>query len=304
MRTEHFVYFVTVAKEGSFSKAARKLFLSEPTLNKNITSFENELGFKLFARSKRRLTLTPEGERFLPLAEKISLTIDESIATVREASNRKKPQLRINHIALDSDATFANAISHLNRIMPSTEIVIREGDPKNYKERLLSDTRDTDIEFTILNGIGLIPSSLDYRVMRPLNETIVVPECHPIASKQSVSFSDLNGKRLVFSSPLPNEAHLQLLRDIGGLPSGQIDYMFVNSISSALKLCDYHNHLMIKTNMYTVPEGYVAIPIETGFVSFLVALWRRGDGNAALSKFISFIDQVLAFDDDNREPQE
>lgn len=294
MRTEHFVYFTVVAREGSFSKAARKLFLSEPTLNKNITSFEGELGFKLFTRSKRRLALTPEGERFLPLAEKVSLTIDESIAAVRDIANRKELQLRINHVALDSDSVFTSALERLTEIMPSAEIAIYEADPKNYRERLLSSTRDTDIEFTVLNGTGSLPTSLEYRIIRPIGETIVVPECHPLANKQSVSFADLNGKRLVFSSSLPNEAHLQLLKDIENFMNGHIDCMFVNSISSALKLCDFHNHLMVKTSMYTVPEGYTAIPIETGFTSFLVALWRQENPNAVLNKFVALIDQALA----------
>lgn len=295
MRTEHFKYFAVVAKEGSFSKAARKLYLSEPTLNKNITSFEAELGFKLFVRSKRCLLLTPEGEQFLPMAEKISETIEESVASIREAASRKEFQLRVNHVALDSDDVFNEALLQLMKLSPRIELVLCEGDPKSYRERLLGSTRDTDIEFTVLNGVGMIPPSLDYRVIHGIRETIVVPKSHPLANKASATFSDIGGRRLVFSSAFPNEAHLQLIKDIEGYSStnGSIEYMFVNSISSALRLCDYYDHCMVKTNMYTVPDGYVAIPLETSFTSTLCALWNKANPSTTLRRFVEILDKTL-----------
>lgn len=297
MRTEHFKYFIAVAKEGSFSKASRAVYLSEPTLNKNITAFEAELGFKLFVRSKRCLELTDEGRMFLPMAEEIVKTIDNDVTTVRESANKKQSQLRVNHVALDSDSVFSDTFIRIAECNPVIDVVICEGDPRRYRERLLGGTRDTDIEFTILNGLDTLPASIDYRVIKDVHETIVVTKNSPLANKSRIDLADLRGKKLVFSSAMPNEAHQELIKQI---ETGEDtpDLMFVNSISSALKLCDFNNYCMVKTSMYTVPEGYVAVPLETGFASMLVALWNKNNPSMALACFVRALDSVLA----EREP--
>ena len=56
-------FFLTVAREESFSRAAETLFLSQPTLSRQIKDMEDELGVRLFTRTNRNVILTPEGQR-------------------------------------------------------------------------------------------------------------------------------------------------------------------------------------------------------------------------------------------------
>lgn len=70
MELRHLRYFITVAQEQSFTRAAEKLFTAQPSLSQQIKDLEQEVGVNLFERSSRKIQLTDEGKAFLIYAEK------------------------------------------------------------------------------------------------------------------------------------------------------------------------------------------------------------------------------------------
>lgn len=78
--------FVTTSMLGNISRASEALNLSQPALTRALQEMENQLGFSLFTRSTRRLTLTAEGGRFLPIAERLLHDLDEAVEMIREES--------------------------------------------------------------------------------------------------------------------------------------------------------------------------------------------------------------------------
>jgi DNA-binding transcriptional LysR family regulator len=78
--------FVAVAEEGSLSRAARRLRISQPPLTRQIHALEDELGVLLFARSSRGMRLLPAGQAFLARARVVLAEVDGAIAAARQAA--------------------------------------------------------------------------------------------------------------------------------------------------------------------------------------------------------------------------
>ena len=79
---EHYKVFYNVAKQGSITMAAHKLYISQPAVSKSIAQLEKELGIPLFEKNGRNTTLTRFGEEFLSCAEHTLSTLDEGITTL------------------------------------------------------------------------------------------------------------------------------------------------------------------------------------------------------------------------------
>lgn len=88
-------YFVAVADLGSVTKAASQVFVSQPSLTRQLVRLEEELGVQLFVRDRHRLRLAPAGERLLPLARDLIARADAASAAVHELSDSASTTLSV-----------------------------------------------------------------------------------------------------------------------------------------------------------------------------------------------------------------
>src|SRR5262245_49400609 len=88
-------YFLTVAEEGSITRAAEKLFVAQPSLSQRIRTFEQMLCFDLFDRSHGQFVLTPEGKAFLPIAKQLVETAMLAGVSVRNLQKGNSGTLRV-----------------------------------------------------------------------------------------------------------------------------------------------------------------------------------------------------------------
>ena len=84
MELRHIRYFLTLAEEKSFTRAAEKLLIAQPPLSRQIRDLEEELGTELFERSSRGVTLTEAGEKFRQYALQIEHLADQSVEAIKE----------------------------------------------------------------------------------------------------------------------------------------------------------------------------------------------------------------------------
>src|SRR5512146_1474607 len=99
MELRHLRYFVAVAEALSFTKAAGKLHLAQPSLTRQIHNLEEELGVRLLNRSKSRVALTEEGRAFLLDARRLLALASESIQAVQRLSRGESGQLNIGYVS-------------------------------------------------------------------------------------------------------------------------------------------------------------------------------------------------------------
>ncbi|HEY3481145.1 MAG TPA: LysR family transcriptional regulator, partial [Streptomyces sp.] len=95
METRQLEYFVAVAEELSFTRAAQRLFAVQSTVSAAVRALETELGVRLFDRSTRRVALSAAGAAFLPEAKAAIDALERARATVQEASEGLRGSLRI-----------------------------------------------------------------------------------------------------------------------------------------------------------------------------------------------------------------
>src|SRR5271163_1762298 len=99
MELRHLRYFVAVAEALSFTKAAEKLRLAQPSLTRQVRNLEDEIGVQLLDRSNNRVALTEEGRLFLSDSKKLLAMCAESVAAVQRVKRGENQDLKIGYVA-------------------------------------------------------------------------------------------------------------------------------------------------------------------------------------------------------------
>lgn len=122
MELRHLRYFVTVAKEQSFTKAADKLFTAQPSLSQQIKDLEQEVGLTLFDRSARNVRLTAEGEAFLPHAINAIESSKLAVAAARQIAQRKSNQIHIGFLNVAEIKLMPSILAEIKQRNPDLKI--------------------------------------------------------------------------------------------------------------------------------------------------------------------------------------
>lgn len=188
-------YFLTVAREASFSRAADALYMSQPTLSRQIRDLEEELGTTLFVRTNRNVTLTRDGMRLRRRAQEIVELMDR---TREEFENLDED--------ISGDVCIGSGETHAMRALARVAIDVRREHP-GVRYHLFSGNADDVTERLdrgLLDfGVVIDPADLHkYDFLRiPGSDSwgLLMPADHPLAAKESVSPGDLDGVPLLVS---------------------------------------------------------------------------------------------------------
>lgn len=133
-------YFVAIAEEGNITKAAERLFMSQPPLSRQLKLMENELGVTLFDRTnKKSISLTPQGRVFLKNAKKILYNMDEAITEVQEYGKNMTTRLSIGTTIYCSEIMLP-VLKEFREKHPFIIPEIHEGNISNLMDLLKNHT--------------------------------------------------------------------------------------------------------------------------------------------------------------------
>ncbi|MBB6271242.1 DNA-binding transcriptional LysR family regulator [Pedobacter cryoconitis] len=118
MELRHLLYFKTVAEELHFTKAAAKLFISQPPLSRQIKELEEELAVQLFTRDNKRVTLTDAGKYFKAEADTIFARLEESKSIVRQIHLSVSGELKIGYISSVYQSYLAEILKAMRKEFP------------------------------------------------------------------------------------------------------------------------------------------------------------------------------------------
>ena len=284
----HMRYFLVVAQELHFRKAAEKLFISQPGLSKQIKLVEEELGVVLFERNNRKVVLTKVGE-FLKEEFTVHLkTIANTLENAKLIQDGKKGALKIGYVGSAMQDVIPNLLIQFENKNPDILYDLREMDNSNQIEDLLAF--DLDIGFVRLERI---PEALESKVILKENFCLVLPENHPLDKH---NFKDLNQLKddsfILFDAKYSAsyyEKVMQIFDDCGFVPS--ISHNTIHS-SSIFKLVENAFGVSIVPESLAKKRGYKIKFINLDNVqqkTTLSVVWNNNNNNLILKNFLEFL---------------
>jgi DNA-binding transcriptional LysR family regulator len=179
-------YFVAVAEERHFGRAASRLRIAQPPLSRQIQELETELGFNLFVRSTRGVEITSAGKTLLIHAHKVFETVDHALQEARRAHRGETGRISV---AYPSSLAYSGIIDILRTFRskaPSVELVLRELAPQEQ----LAALREGSIDVGFLRGPFAEPM-LVFEVIRREPLAIILPPEHALAKRKRLPLSAL-----------------------------------------------------------------------------------------------------------------
>lgn len=202
-------YFLAVAEELHFGRAARRLHISQSPLSAQIQKLEEELGHRLFHRTTRQVTLTGLGKEFYPKAAEVLQGADELKSGLGHAAEGKTGELRLGFVSSASYALLPRAIRRFREVAPRVALHLEPLTSSEQAERL----RDGLLDLGIVRGADSAP---ELRTQEITAEEIIVclPEDHPLAGRTEVSAAELLDSPLVFFPPREMPGYAAEIRPI------------------------------------------------------------------------------------------
>lgn len=183
--------FLEVARCKNISEAAKRLYITQPALGRQLTAIERELNMQLMIRSNRGVRLTPAGIALQEELEKAMNHIKTGVSKAQQASYGYSGNLTIGLLEeLDIMDELVEVISYFELKFPNINVKFKRNSFKALVDGLYDGSLDAAISLSI-NFLGC--KDLDLRKIRPCTPAFAVPISHPLAQKETLNFSDFRG---------------------------------------------------------------------------------------------------------------
>jgi DNA-binding transcriptional LysR family regulator len=213
----HLRYFIAVAEELNFSRAAERLHMAQPPLSAAIRQLERELGVDLLIRTTREVTLTDAGRAFLDGARRTLAEADRAAEDAKRAEAGELGRLRIAY----SWSTRFETLPALGRAFrashPDVELLAQE----MWNARMAAAFANGSIDLA-LSLCPEIAAELELAPIRSEGLVALLPEAHPLASHEAIPLSALAGEEFVLFpreiAPRLHDAFMAIYRRAGFEP--------------------------------------------------------------------------------------
>jgi DNA-binding transcriptional LysR family regulator len=186
-------HFVAIADTGSFTKAAVRAAVSQPALSASVAKLEEELGVKLLHRTRKAITPTSAGRRFLTTARDV-LSACNRVKADLQATNIERP-LRIGVLRTLPTAHLARLVETFQRAIPETTIELYDGSSEELRERLLNRK-----VVACITSAGRPQPGTSSAVLVREGYGLVVGLRHRFATAKSISIDELQGEAFIVRS--------------------------------------------------------------------------------------------------------
>lgn len=185
-------YIYKIYEEKSFTEAAKKLFISQPSLSATVKKAEDELGFKIFDRSSTPLTITDEGRVYISAIEDIK-KIERNVRNyIENINNLNIGDISVSGAAFISSFILPEIIMEFSKRHPKIDIMFLESDSVNLQEKLLHEEIDILVDYDFDSKV------FEAKPLKKEYILLAVPKCHKINNilkQYALTVNDIKNKR-------------------------------------------------------------------------------------------------------------
>jgi DNA-binding transcriptional LysR family regulator len=185
-------YFVAVAEELSFSRAAVRLHMSQPPLSQHVKTLEDELGVMLLARTRREVKLTDAGRAFLRECHTLLAQAEIASNRVRQVASGGEGTLRLGMATYAIDHVLPAFHQRVHALSPNIQLVVSDMGSEEQVRAIALDRIDLGFVHARIPAAGLVR-----RQVRQEPFAMVMAKTHPLARKRGLALQDLAGEPMV-----------------------------------------------------------------------------------------------------------
>lgn len=282
-------YFIAAARYLNFTEASMNLYVSQPSLSKQITMLEEEIGVQIFLRTNRNVKLTPAGKVFLKEVSGIPEYIDMAIEKSRQSNFIENGEIKIGCLeAMDTSLFLTEVIKKNKQIYPNVNVFLERDSFKLLREKIINGTLDImfTLSFELDDSLG-IESEVVYKG----NGYIIMEASNPLANKDKLTLKDIKNENFVTlareESPKGYEGIVNLCKKNGFIPKIVKQLPNVESlllcVESGIGVALFDSSVRIHNN-----TNIRAIKIEDDFVN-VIMVWKKENTNIAVSLFTNSV---------------
>ncbi len=291
--SRHLRYFVAVAEELNFRRAADRLHLAQPALTRQITWLESAMRAQLLIRDKRHVALTPAGRVALEASKKILSELDDLIAKAQHAAQGLTGTLRVGFISYMAYGYLPMILRAFRAEHPNVEIELCELRVTQQLETLIEDRIDVAIMRPLHED-----SRVTTKVIARSSYVVALPTGHPLVASQSVQMKDLVAEEIITPPRAPgNSFHGRILRfcaDAGFVPAlvreASDSQAMLSLVSAGMGVSIVPDAM---TNLHTAGVHYRPIKGLNETADIALA-WAKDNKSELLKSFVRVATQATA----------
>lgn len=290
MELRHLRYFVAVAEELHFGRAAARLRIAQPPLSRQIRDLEGELGCELLHRTPRKVELTPAGTVFLAEARRLLERVEAAIEAARRASRGQYGKLAVGFVPSVSYTELPEVLRGFRERFPEVEVRIKILGPSEQVRALL----DGDLDLGFLRGpVGHPKLEMEQVRVEPL--LAALPSHHPLATRPELALSALASEPFVFvpreRAPEYYDQLIALCRGAGFSPRVVQEAAQLELLS--LVAAGFGVSLLPASFRHLRRFGVAFRPLRGRPKSIVVAAWRRDNDSPSLREFLKVLRRTM-----------
>lgn len=289
-------YFVVVAEEQNFSRAAERLHMAQPPLSDQIKRLEKALGVRLFDRTSRGASLTEAGELLLVEARRLLVQADQTARMVRRVGNGQVGRLTLGFVPSASNSVLPPVLGRFRALYPEVQLYLQEMNP----DWLVAGLHEGRIDVSMFY-LPFEDRALAHRVISREPLVVALPEAHPLAAEDEVDLRDLADEPFVlplrYRMPGLHGQVLAACREAGFEPEAVQKEVWLMQTIVAL-VAGGMGVALVPDSVRNVVRAGVAYRTLRGLTPTVEmgVVWRRHEKSPVVASFLGVVDEVCRHD--------